>query len=117
MKYIDKVKIGNMALVFLAILAGTSLSAYGHASFEQETADSDSTFRGAMVISHGCAGSPTMTVRIRIPDGVKRAKPMPKAGWELETVVEVLDEPYEYSESIITEEVREITVFPHSAGM
>jgi len=108
MKIFDTRKTGSVALSFLAALTVTSFSAFGHASFEQETADSDSTYRGVMVINHGCSGSPTTVVRIRIPEGVKRVKPLPKAGWELTTVVEELDEPYEYYDSTITEEVREL---------
>ena len=34
---------------------------------------------------HGCDGSPTIAVRVRIPEGVYNVKPMPKPGWNIET--------------------------------
>jgi uncharacterized protein YcnI len=79
-----------------------------HASLEQETAFSGNSYRGVLRITHGCNGSPTVTVRVRIPDGVTRTKPMPKPGWTLETVVMTLDEPYERNDAIVTEDVREL---------
>ena len=34
---------------------------------------------------HGCAGSPTVKIRVQIPEGVIAVKPMPKAGWNVES--------------------------------
>jgi uncharacterized protein YcnI len=39
-----------------------------------------------MRVPHGCEGAATLKVRVRIPEGVIAVKPMPKAGWQLETV-------------------------------
>ena len=98
---------------FLQILIPVILGAYinnvgAHASLEQETAVSGDSYRGALRITHGCNGSPTVSVRIRIPDGVTRTKPMPKPGWKLETVVKKLETPYERNDAMITEDVTEL---------
>ena len=37
-------------------------------------------------VPHGCEGSPTTAVKVRIPQGVIDVKPMPKAGWKLDVV-------------------------------
>ena len=35
---------------------------------------------------HGCSGSPTTAIRVRVPAGIIGVKPMPKPGWQLNTV-------------------------------
>ena len=90
--------------VFYAV----SMSVFSHASLEQDTAESGANYRAVLRITHGCNGSPTVSVRVRIPDGVMRTKPKPKAGWQLQTVMKKLDEPYESFGSVITEDVREL---------
>ena len=42
---------------------------------------------------HGCEGAATTRVRIHIPEGVIAVKPMPKPGWQLETVSGALRAP------------------------
>ncbi|NNE37644.1 MAG: YcnI family protein, partial [Gammaproteobacteria bacterium] len=79
-----------------------------HASLEEETATAGKSHKAVLLITHGCNGSPTVSVRVRLPDGAKRTKPMPKPGWELEVKEEKLDEPYESREVTVTEDVREI---------
>jgi uncharacterized protein YcnI len=102
-------KITAVKIFFLIlILSGLSRGVAAHASLEQETAESGAGYRGVLRISHGCNGSPTVAVRIRIPDGVRGTKPMPKPGWQLETVVTKLDEPYNSHGSTITEDVSEL---------
>ena len=46
---------------------------------------------------HGCAGSATIKIRVQIPEGVIGVKPMPKAGWTLETVKGKYAAEYDYS--------------------
>lgn len=95
-------------IVCLGILT-TSNIVSSHAKLDQESAASGSSYQGAMLITHGCDGSPTVSVSIRIPKEVKRVKPMAKAGWKVETTMEALAEPYELHGSTITEEIRDIT--------
>jgi uncharacterized protein YcnI len=72
------------ALIAAALLAAAT-PALAHVSFEPAQAAPNATYRGALRIPHGCGGQPTLKVRVRIPEGVIDAKPMPKAGWTLET--------------------------------
>ena len=49
--------------------------------------------RTAFRVTHGCKGSPTLAVTIRMPDGVLSAKPMPKPGWTIEIRTRPLEKP------------------------
>ena len=68
----------------------------------------NSTYKGVMRVPHGCHGSPTLKVRIRIPEGVIAIKPMPKAGWQLETVKGKYTRTYDYFGTPMAEGVQEI---------
>ena len=72
------------ALAAAAFLALSS-PALAHVSFETAQAAPNSTYKAVLRIPHGCEGQPTLKVRVRIPEGVVAVKPMPKAGWTLET--------------------------------
>jgi uncharacterized protein YcnI len=63
-----------------------SAPAGAHVTLEVAQAAVGSTYKAVMRIPHGCAGAATTTVRVRIPEGLIAVKPMPKAGWTLETV-------------------------------
>jgi uncharacterized protein YcnI len=49
--------------------------------------------RVAFRITHGCKGSPTVAVAIRLPESVVSAKPMPKPGWSLAIKMRSLNPP------------------------
>jgi uncharacterized protein YcnI len=67
-------------------LAIGATQAHGHATLEKDEAKIGAMYKAVMRIPHGCEGSPTLKVRIQIPEGVIGVKPMPKADWTLETV-------------------------------
>jgi uncharacterized protein YcnI len=94
------------AMIAAALVAPGLASA--HATLEQASAEAGTFYKAVMRIGHGCEGSPTVKVRIQMPDGVKQAKPMPKAGWQLEAVVQPLDQSYDWYGTTISEDVREV---------
>ncbi len=94
-----------LAAILLAAMTHTALA---HATLEQESVTQNTTEKFTVRIGHGCDGASTLRVRVRIPDGVIAVKPMPKAGWTLETVIEPYADPYEYYGSTLTEGVHEI---------
>ncbi len=101
-------KLTTAILVSAAMGVGFSGTAAAHASLETQIAEVDSTYKGVMRIGHGCEGTATRVVRIELPLEIRRAKPMPKPGWTLETVSKQLDEPFDYYGHTITEDVREL---------
>lgn len=91
-----------------ALLVAATQNAFAHATLEQESVTQNATEKLTVRIGHGCAGTPTLRVRVRIPAGMIAVKPMPKAGWTLETVVEPYAEPYNHHGNTLTEGVQEI---------
>ncbi|MBF9233067.1 DUF1775 domain-containing protein [Microvirga alba] len=79
-----KLSLTSGALVAAASIAIAS-PVFAHATLETAQAAPNSTYKAVVRIGHGCAGQPTLKVRVRIPEGVIAVKPMPKAGWALET--------------------------------
>jgi uncharacterized protein YcnI len=69
-----------------ALFFGASLVAEAHVAFEVPQASASSTYKATLGVPHGCEGQPTLKLRVRIPEGVTSVKPVPKAGWTLETV-------------------------------
>jgi uncharacterized protein YcnI len=71
------------AAVSLCLLAPAALA---HSTLEVQEAPIKSTYKGVVRVGHGCDGAATLKVRVRIPEGVIAVKPMPKPGWEVDTV-------------------------------
>jgi uncharacterized protein YcnI len=84
-------------------------AAAAHATLEVQQAPINSFYKAVMRVPHGCEGSPTLKVRIQIPEGVIAVKPMPKAGWTLELVKGKYEKSYDYFGTPMSEGVKEIT--------
>ncbi len=101
-----------MSMKFAMAVAAAVLlapSAQAHVTLEQAQAPAGSTYKATLRVPHGCSGSPTVRLRVRVPDGMVNVKPMPKAGWELTTVRGPLAQPASGDHGArITEGVREI---------
>ena len=79
-----------------AVVAGVLLTfpTFAHVSLETKEAKVGSYYKAVMRVPHGCKGSPTLKVRVRIPEGVIGVKPQPKADWKLSTVKGNYDKTY-----------------------
>ena len=53
-----------------AIMLAVPHPALAHITLEQREAPAGSTYKAVMRVGHGCEGSPTIAVRVQIPDGV-----------------------------------------------
>ncbi len=82
---------------------------HAHVVFAEPTVAPNSSFRGVLKVGHGCEGSPTIALRVLIPEGFVSVKPMPKAGWKLETKMTKLAKPFDSHGKTISEAVSEIT--------
>lgn len=87
-----------MKPLFLAAVALCALPATlsAHATLEVKEAAQNSNYKAVIRIGHGCEGHATQSVTVTIPEGVINAKPMPKAGWTLDTVTSAYAKTYEY---------------------
>lgn len=70
-------------LISPLLLAGMVSAAQAHITFENHQAAVGGTVKAVLQVGHGCEGSDTTRIRVRIPEGVLSAKPQPKAGWTL----------------------------------
>jgi uncharacterized protein YcnI len=94
------------------ILAGLAVlvtsPAFAHVSLETRQATVGSSYKAVFMVPHGCAGSATTKIRVQIPEGVIGVKPMPKAGWTLDTVNGKYTAEYDYHGSKLSEGVKEV---------
>ncbi|MHB1138660.1 MAG: YcnI family copper-binding membrane protein [Microthrixaceae bacterium] len=97
----------------LAVVAAASLSATllwaapagAHISPQDPEATAGGYFTTAFKVGHGCEGSPTTRIEIKMADGVTSVKPQPVAGWNLSTTMRTLDPPVDNHGTPITETV------------
>ncbi|MEZ2405475.1 uncharacterized protein YcnI [Bosea sp. OAE752] len=87
------------------LAAGPALA---HITLENQSAPVGSTYKAVLRVPHGCKGAATTKVRVQIPEGVIAVKPMPKAGWTLETVKGSYAKPYDYYGTPTSEGVKEV---------
>lgn len=84
----------SRALALLAALVPVLVPVAGaHTVADPDSGPAGRTLRTSFRVTHGCKGSPTVALTIRMPAGVISAKPMPKAGWTVEVKTEPLETP------------------------
>lgn len=94
-------------LCAFALLAGAAAQA--HVSLEDPQATAGAGYKAVVRIGHGCEGTATHTVTVKLPAGFRGAKPMPKAGWQLSITRAPLAQPYESHGRKVSDEVVEVT--------
>jgi uncharacterized protein YcnI len=94
--------------ILAAVAILTTSPALAHVSLETKQATVGSSYKAVFMVPHGCAGSATTKIRVQIPEGVIGVKPMPKAGWTLETIKGKYAAEYDYHGSKMSEGVKEV---------
>ncbi len=93
-----------------AVLALVPALARAHVIADPNEGNAGEYLRTSFRITHGCKGSPTVAVTVRLPPGVVQAKPMPKPGWTIEIKTRPLDPPVDSGHgSRIRQGVAEVT--------
>ena len=82
--------------------------ASAHITLENKQAPVAGGYKAVFKVPHGCEGSPTTAVKVRIPQGVIDVKPMPKAGWKLDVVKGKYPAPVDMHGTKMTEGVTEV---------
>jgi uncharacterized protein YcnI len=98
----------KLPLITAAVLALGASQALAHVTLETQAASVGSTYKAVARVPHGCKGAATTKVRVQIPEGVIAVKPMPKAGWSLDTVKGKYDKAYDYYGTPTSEGVKEV---------
>ncbi len=89
-------------------LTAFAAPAFAHATLEVQEAKIGASYKAVLRVPHGCGTEATNVVRVQIPEGFYNVKPMPKAGWTLETVTGPYEQAYENHGTMLTEGVKEI---------
>lgn len=98
----------RLVLAAVAVVVVAVSSASAHVTLERRQAPVGSYYKAVFTVPHGCAGSPTVKVRVQVPEGVIGIKPMPKAGWTVETVKGKYATEYEFHGAKISEGIKEV---------
>lgn len=98
-----------MNKTLLPLLALAACSAQAHVTLEVPLAEAGSGYKAVLRVGHGCEGTATHTVTVRLPAGFRGAKPMPKPGWALSITRAPLAQPYESHGRRIVDDVVEIS--------
>lgn len=97
----------SVAAALLALSGAGAASA--HVTANPNQADAGWYFRTALRVPHGCEGSATVAVRVKIPAGVISLKPQMKPGWTISLKTRTLDEPLDAGKGrTVTEVVDEV---------
>jgi uncharacterized protein YcnI len=88
-------------------LAGVS-TAFAHITLQEPQAAVGGSYKAVFRVPHGCNGSATVAVKVRIPDGFIDVKPMPKAGWKLDVSRGQYGKPINAHGTKVTEGVSEV---------
>ena len=93
-------------LILTAALAASPAAA--HVYLESKQATVGASYKAVFAVPHGCSGSPTVKIRVQIPEGVIAVKPMPKAGWNVDIVEGQYASAYDYHGNKLTSGVKEV---------
>ena len=86
------------------VVALSPAIAAAHMVVDPAEAPAGDFFKAAFRVTHGCQGTPTISVTIRIPDGVLGAKPQAKPGWTIEIKTRPVDPPVDLGHGFLLRE-------------
>jgi uncharacterized protein YcnI len=74
-------------------LLGFACPALAHVTAHPDAGVAGSYFETRFIVPHGCNGSPTIALRITIPDGIAGVTPQMKPGWKVSIRRRKLEQP------------------------
>ncbi|MEO8757769.1 MAG: DUF1775 domain-containing protein [Devosia sp.] len=78
------IRLSTRAAAAAAILVAFVSPAFAHITLETGSAPVGAGYKAVLRVPHGCSGSATTAITVKVPEGFITAKPMPKAGWTLD---------------------------------
>jgi periplasmic copper chaperone A len=79
-----------------AVVVAFAIPAAAHVTLETQEAKIGEPYKAVLRVPHGCEGTATTALRVRIPGGLIAVKPMPKPGWTLATTTGKYDKTYTF---------------------
>jgi uncharacterized protein YcnI len=98
----------RISLLGFAGAVALSSSALAHVTLERQEAPIGASYKAVLRVPHGCEGSATVALRVRIPEGYLNVKPMPKPGWKLEVKRGKYAKPASQGDAKVSEGVIEV---------
>ena len=95
--------------LIVSLVLTAAAPAWAHVTLAHPQAVVGSYYKAVFNVPHGCKGSATVKLRIRIPDGVISVKPQPKPGWQLEVVEGPYPKAYTLHGAQVSSGVREVS--------
>jgi uncharacterized protein YcnI len=93
----------------LSLLCLAAVPASAHVTANPDSGAADGFLFTNFAVPHGCGGSATIGLRIKIPDGVTSVKPQMKQGWKIDIKMRKLEQPIKgEGGATITETVDEV---------
>src|SRR5215472_8033905 len=102
-----RTSIPGAVLIAAAAVLGSS-AAFAHITLQDKQVPVGASYKAVLRVPHGCSGSTTVAVRVRIPDGFIDVKPMPKPGWKIDVVRGKYQTPVTARGTQLTEGVTEV---------
>ena len=93
--------------LMLALLL-TATPAFAHVTLEGKEAAVSSSYKAVFVVPHGCSGSATIRLRVRIPAGVIATEAKAPSGWEVRTVTGKYASEYDFQGKKVAEGITEV---------
>ena len=102
--------LGDLGAALLGAIGALTLCfpALAHVTLERKEAPVGTSYKAVLRLPHGCDGSATVALRVRIPDGYLDVKPMPKPGWKLEVKRGTYAKPASLGNAKVSEGVTEV---------
>ena len=88
-----RARLGFVAAVVVAAVLGTAAPASAHVTITPSTTEAGAYALLTVAVPHGCAGSSTVEVAIRIPEAITSVTPTRHPLWEVATETAALDPP------------------------
>jgi len=85
--------IRHAARIGALVVALSPATALAHMVVDPPEGPAGGYLKAAFRVTHGCQGTPTVSLTIRIPEGVMGAKPQAKPGWTIEIKTRPVDPP------------------------
>jgi uncharacterized protein YcnI len=98
----------NRSLLVSALAVALITPAMAHVTLEAQEAKVGSGYKAVLRVPHGCSGSATTSIRVKVPEGLIGVKPMPKPGWALTTTTGKYPKTYKLFHAELNEGVTEI---------
>jgi uncharacterized protein YcnI len=92
----------------LVAAALAAVPARAHVTLQGKQAAIGADYKVVFIVPHGCAGSPTIKVRVQIPEGVIVTEAKPIDGWQVDTVKGKYASDYDVKGGKVSEGIKEV---------